>query len=248
MLFVTSKAAPWPKLRRFLHDRIVLPYLQPTLRLRDFRNIHPREAVIVCGCGISAADFARPSSVRTIGVNDFGRKFDPDYLLVIDARRSFPQDRYTHIQNSRARFVFSDHPHRLRYSRLVRFPMRRSPQPNLENPDALYFVDKPVTSPYIGVALAAQMGSPLIGMIGVDFDQHHFFAPSGPHTLTRHLDGIERRFALLTAELSRHGVQLFNLSPHSRLQSVPKMAASDFLRRAEMLTLQTERQADPCPT
>ena len=234
-MFVTSKAAPWPKLQRFLHERIVLPYLQPTLSLRDFRNIHAREAIIVCGCGMSAADFARPRLVRTIGVNDFGRKFDPDYLLVIDARRSFPPDRYTYIQNSRARFVFSDHPHRLRYSRLVRFPMRRSPQPNLENPDALYFTDKPVTSPYMGVALAAQMGSRLIGMIGVDFTEHHFFASSGTHALTRHLDGIDRRFAQLTAELSHHGVQLFNLSPNSRLRSVPGMEVNDFLHRAEML-------------
>jgi hypothetical protein len=225
----------WTKLQRFLKTCAASKFFRPPLRLRDFRNIHAREAIIVCGCGVSARRFDKPGFARTIGVNDFGRRFDPDYLLVIDASKKFAPDRYTYIENSGARYVFSDHRHRLLRSQLVHLTIFRCAQPNLDNPNALYFIGKPVTSPFMAVALAAHMGAGLIGMIGVDFAENHFFAQSGPHILTPHLDGIERRFSLLASALSCRGVNFYNLSKDSRLRSVPKMALEDFACSAKTL-------------
>jgi hypothetical protein len=198
--------------------------------LRSFKNVHRDEAMIVCGCGQSAAVFDRPVGVRTIGVNDFGRKFDPDYLLVIDAPDKFPPDRYRYIVNSGARYIFSDQSYRPQRSKLVRFQIRRSTEPNLDDPDALYYIDQPVTSPFMAVCLAAHMGASWIGMIGVDFSDHRFFDQSGPHILVQYLDGIDRRFQLLNDSLRRRGVALYNLSLESRLRSVPKLPLEEFLR------------------
>ncbi|MGA2890030.1 MAG: hypothetical protein ABSE51_18445 [Terracidiphilus sp.] len=225
----------WTNLQSFLLTRAAAKFLRPPIRLHDFKNIHSHEAIIICGCGVSAREFDKPDFARTIGVNDFGRRFDPDYLLVIDAKKKFPPDRYRYIENSRALFVFSDHRHRLEHSRLVHLPLQKSAQPKLDNPNALYAIGKPITSPFIAVALAAHMGARLIGMIGVDFTKNHFFDESGLHILTPQLEGIDKRFSLLSAALSCQGVDFYNLSKASALCSVPKMSMDEFVHSARAL-------------
>ena len=50
--------------------------------LAAFHNIHAGETLIVCGCGESLNDLAHPAQYITIGVNDVGRRFQPNYLVV----------------------------------------------------------------------------------------------------------------------------------------------------------------------
>ena len=61
--------------------------------LASFQNIHKGETIIVCGCGESLNDLAHPERFITIGVNDVGRLFDPTYLVVLNPRNQFKEDR-----------------------------------------------------------------------------------------------------------------------------------------------------------
>ncbi len=211
--------------RESLKNRILEFWYPP---LRSFKDVHQGKAFIVCGCGQSAGNFKKPTSALTIGVNDFGRNFDPDYLLVMDPPKTFTPERFHYIENSRARYVFSDQYFDLRRSQLVRFKLRQAAKPQFDDPNWLFYIDKPITSPFMAVTLAAHMGAGLIGLIGVDYTENHFFAATGTHVLTPHLAGIDRRFLLLLNALQSLGIKFFNLSPESLLRSVPKISMNDF--------------------
>jgi hypothetical protein len=66
------------------------------------RDRHAGEAILVCGCGSSLATLRLPPGVPTIGVNDIGRLFDPDYLVVVNPPRQFSGDRFRFVRESRA--------------------------------------------------------------------------------------------------------------------------------------------------
>lgn len=51
--------------------------------LAGFRGYHAGATVIVCGCGTSLSMLRNPKRFLTIGVNDVGRMFQPDYLVVL---------------------------------------------------------------------------------------------------------------------------------------------------------------------
>lgn len=54
--------------------------------LTSFRNRHEGEIVLVCSCGESLNELRNPERFLTIGVNDVGRRFQPDYLVVVSPR------------------------------------------------------------------------------------------------------------------------------------------------------------------
>ena len=56
-------------------------------------------------------------------------------------------------------------------------------------------------SPYVAVCLAAYMGARRIGLIGVDFTEHHFFATTGKHPLACRLAQIDREYRALADAL-----------------------------------------------
>jgi len=57
--------------------------------LASFRNRHKGETMLVCGCGDSLNQLDNPKQFLTIGVNDVGRRFQPDYLIVVNPCRQF---------------------------------------------------------------------------------------------------------------------------------------------------------------
>src|SRR5215218_8630449 len=75
--------------------------------LADFHNKHAGSTIIVCGCGESLNALTEPERFITIGVNDVGRKFHPDYLVVVNPRDQFSGDRFTYVENSEAEFIFT---------------------------------------------------------------------------------------------------------------------------------------------
>src|SRR6266567_2061969 len=79
-------------------------------------------------------------------------------------------------------------------------------------------------SPYVAVCLAAYMGARRIGLIGVDFTDHHFFAATGRHPLAPRLGAIDAEYGRLAAALARRGVELVNLSRTSRLTTLRRVA------------------------
>jgi GT2 family glycosyltransferase len=72
------------------------------------------------------------------------------------------------------------------------------------------------------------MGARRIGVIGVDFTDHHFFANTGRHAWSEHLKTIEEDFGRLYAALRARGVAVFNLSRSSRVSVFPRMAIEVF--------------------
>ena len=72
----------------------------------SFQNKHKGEKIIVCGCGTSAT-LAPVGQNIIIGVNDIGRLFTPNYLVVLNDKHSFNQDRWSWIQTSAAEYCFT---------------------------------------------------------------------------------------------------------------------------------------------
>ena len=78
--------------------------------LADFAGRHRGATILVCGCGPSLKDLpVRPGCI-SIGVNDVGRPFDPDYLVVVNPPAHFRPERRQAITDSRARAVFTQYP------------------------------------------------------------------------------------------------------------------------------------------
>ena len=197
-------------------------------QLSEFIGLHYGEAMVVCGLGASINSFHDPQRFRTIGVNDIGRAFTPNYLFVMDSPKSFGPERFQFIQNTQATWVFTDHELGLSRGNVVRFPIHKSPVYRFDDPTALYLTGRPCTSPLLALCLAAHLGAKAIGLIGVDFTDGHFFASDGPHKLADKLVGINKRYYRLGSALLERGVKIFNLSAQSRLTAFPRLDLEEF--------------------
>lgn len=197
--------------------------------LADYRNRHPGATIVVCGCGRSLTELPSPTEMLTIGVNDVGRLFNPTYLVVVNPKNQFAADRFRYVAESRAQALFTQlEPRQLGcdHARMVRFRLGRRAGTDLDAPDALPYTRN---SPYVAVCLAAFMGARRIGLIGVDFTDHHFFGQTGRHGLVRELAAIDREYGALASALARRGVEFVNLSRMSRLTSLPRSTPVEFL-------------------
>lgn len=197
--------------------------------LRAYQGRHIGDTILVCGCGASLSGITAPERFVTIGVNDVGRLFDPDYLVVLNSRYQFSGDRFRYVENSRAQAIFSQldlgisHPHK------VRFQLGDRGGTSFSDPDSLPHTRN---SPYLALCLAAYMGARRIGLIGVDFTDNHFFGPTGRHVLARELLQIDREYACLYEAFTRKGIEVFNLSRESLLTAFPKMEPERFTPHA----------------
>lgn len=205
-------------------------------RLRDFQNAHQGETMIVCGCGTSLNELPTSIPVPTIGVNDVGRRFDPTYLVVLNPRQQFQDDRFAYVARSRAEVIFSQLDLGLRRPNVVRFRLGKRGGTSLADPDTLPYTRN---SPYVALCLALAMGATRVGVIGVDFTDHHFFAATGRHPLVRDLPRIDAEYRAL--EEAFPGVEIVNLSAESRLRSLPKSDLQGFLAAT------TTAVREPCP-
>jgi len=193
-----------------------------------YENIHPHETVVVCGCGHSLTQFSNPNDFITIGVNDVGRQFAPDYLVVLNPRTQFKKDRFRFIENSRAKAIFTHLNLGVKHPNVIRFKLGERSGTDFSNSTSLPYTRN---SPYVAVCLAAYMGAKRIGLIGVDFTNHHFYAKTGKHSLNRQIDAINKEYQTLFDHLSKHGIELINLSKESLLTYIPKQSISDFKRK-----------------
>ncbi|RPI21087.1 MAG: hypothetical protein EHM61_25610 [Acidobacteria bacterium] len=196
--------------------------------LSNFLNRHRQGTIVICGCGPSLHEFHHSEDAITIGVNDVGRLFDPTYLVVVDPRQRFEGDRFTYIESSRAQVVFTARNLQLRHPRVVRFKLGTRGGTDFSNPNVLPCGQD---STYVAVCLAVHMGAARIGLIGVDLTDHRVLGPTGPHPLSRRLVTIDRDYSRLAEALSQRGIELVNLSPESRLESLPKLPCDTFLGR-----------------
>lgn len=212
--------------------RIDFPLIEPAptaalpKTLAGFHNYHIDETIIVCGCGSSLNHLPDPHRHVTIGVNDVGRLFDPTYLMVLNNKADFKGDRFSYIENSKAKVVFSQLALRINHQNLVKIKLGRRGGVDFSDHNSLNFTRN---SPYVATCLAIHMGARRIGLIGVDFTDNHFFGQTGPHPLAREIGQINAEFGRLCAAAAQLGVELVNLSQSSRLVAVPKLAIDAFL-------------------
>ena len=198
----------------------------PQLReFRDFRGCHAGESILVCGCGSSLPQIVAPERLITIGVNDVGRLFDPDYLLVLNPRHQFAAGRFGCVENSRAKAIFTQLDLGISHPRQVRLRLGARGGAELSNPEVLPYTRN---SPYPALCLAAHMGARRIGLIGVDFTDHHFYAPTGRHALAGEVATIDREYRQLYESCAARGIEVFNLSSESRLTALPKISPQQF--------------------
>lgn len=206
------------------------------LRLQDYLHVHRGQDIVVCGCGSSAAGLAAPPSVPTIGVNDIDRLFTPDYLVVVNPPRQFRGDRFEHVRQSRAQALFTQLDLGPVAPPVVRFSLGSYGGTDLDGARLHYTQN----SPYVAVCLAAHMGARRIGLIGVDFTDHHFFAATGRHVLASRLPTMDREYGALAQALAARGVELVNLSAVSRLQSLPRVPLDDFVNTPRLHAVPAE--------
>ncbi len=197
--------------------------------LREFKDYHRGASMVVCGCGTSLRTFGSAGRFLTIGVNDVGRQFHPDYLVVVNPRAQFQGDRFRYVEESRAGAIFTQLDLNLPHHRVIRFALGRRGGVDFSNLDLLNYTNN---SPYIALCLAVHMGASRVGIIGVDFTDDHFFAPTGRHPLEPQLLRINAEYKRLYDECVRRGVEVFNLSSDSRLTAFPKLSLSQFERAA----------------
>jgi len=181
--------------------------------------------MIVCGCGESASTLSPLPGILTIGVNDFSRKFHPDYLVVVNDKASFEEDRWYWIEHSRSPYVFT-HLKNLQVGdeRRVLISLGRYGGTELDLPTVPYTSN----SPYVATAIAHHLGATKIGLIGVDFTLNHFFAETGEHVLTKRIGIMSQEYKQLRASLASKGVEFYNLSSTSKID-IPKMSIEDFV-------------------
>jgi hypothetical protein len=154
-----------------------------------------------------------------------GRLFDPSYLVVVNPPHQFSGDRFQYVEQSRARALFSHIDLAVTHPCKVRFKLGVRRGTDLTDCDSLPFTSN---SPYIALCLAAHMGARRIGLLGVDFTDHHFFAQTGAHPLASRFESINKEYQNLFQALSQRGIEVFNLSRQSRLTGIPKIAPETF--------------------
>ena len=204
----------------------------------DFAGRHRGETIVVCGCGPSLKNFPIRPACITIGVNDVGRHFDPDYLVVVNPPSQFRPDRRGAITESRARAVFTQYADwRLQHAPRVPIAFGVYGGVDFSNPNVLHFTRN---SPYVSVCLAIHMGVARIGLIGVDLTNDHFFGATGVHPLAGSLNQIDAEYARLRDACAARGVEVVNLSPTSRLTSLPRVSLETFLA-APRLTIGADK-------
>jgi len=200
--------------------------------LAGFRNRHQGSTIIVCGCGESLNELTEPSRFITIGVNDVGRRFHPDYLVVVNPRSQFSGDRFSYVESSKSSYLFTQLDLGLSRENVIRFTLGTYEGTDLSDPNTLNYTQN---SPYVALCLAVHMGATRIGVIGVDFTSHHFFAPTGRHPLTSQLATIDNQYKSLYNAIKERGVEVFNLSSNSRLTAFPKLSLADFAAQTPVI-------------
>lgn len=197
--------------------------------LISFQDIHQGATIVVCGCGESLNELAQPERFITIGVNDVGRKFQPDYLVVVNPPNQFSGDRFSYVESSQAKYLFTQLNLGLARENIVKFQLGAYGGTDFSLPEVLHHTQN---SPYVALCLAVQMGAKRIGLIGVDFTEHHFFAQTGTHPLAPQLSIIDEQYQRLGEAIMARGIEVFNLSSRSRLTAFPKMSMTDFVGSA----------------
>lgn len=204
-------------------------------KLETFDRINENRTIIICGCGESLNDLTNPERFITIGVNDVGRKFQPDYLVVVNPKNQFSGDRFKFVEDSKAEYIFTQLDLKIKNPNVVKFNLGTFNGTDFSGSNVLHYTNN---SPYIALHLAILMGAKRIGLIGVDFTDNHFFGRTGKHPLAPQFETIDEQYKKMANAAEVNGIEIFNLSKISRLTAFPKMSVGEFESVNKSRTLQ----------
>lgn len=161
--------------------------------------------VNVLGLGESLSEYT-PGDNISFGVNDINRFRKVDYLVCVDKREAFTEDRRRYIENNTAKILFTQLDE---WSNLKNFQkitlQNRYPdyECNLDLPD----YPKSVYSPFIAISLAYKLFQPNeIHLFGVDINTHkHLSDPITSQRIVRHTRNLKTALDLHFCKLIVHG-------------------------------------------
>jgi hypothetical protein len=206
--------------------------------LLSYKDKHHGKSCIVCGLGPSLEQLTDEAKelFYTIGVNDIGCSFTPDYLITSeDPMRRFKQRKWNKKQmailNSKAKAIFSVYGGRFKHSRPIRVIMedlRRNHIENIFEHNHLFAYRKITTA---AISLAVWMGFKTIGVIG-----HDCTGPRAINDLNDSLGMHGNRVEIMEKNLEtiytyciKRGIQVFNLSDMSAVKAFPFLRLEDFI-------------------
>ena len=131
----------------------------------------------------------------------------------------------SYVETSKAEYLFTQLDLPVKHPNIVKFQLGTFGGTDFSDPNVLHYTNN---SPYIALYLAILMGAKRIGLIGVDFTDHHFFAKTGKHPLAPQFDAINEQYCRLAEAAKANGVEIFNLSEISRLTAFPKFSIDEF--------------------
>lgn len=206
-----------------------MPY--PKKWLKEFVNKHEGSKFVVVGCGESAKLAVNlPDHIITIGVNDIGRLFWPDYLVVIDPSSKFKGIRKDVVHNNKCKYMFTQlqswKPASMNRV-LIELKSRK-----LEYINHPYYIDYSNHSPYVAAMIAFKMGAKEIGFLGNDFADNHFYEKDGTHNLISNNKRkvIEEDYRKMRSAFNNRGTKLWTLSESNTISTLPYKKLSEFIK------------------
>lgn len=113
----------------------------------------------------------KPGTILT--VNDGGRNVDPDYLIVVDSKIRFTEERWEYISSTEAKYVFTQLGH---YnlpiqdtSKMVRIILNSRRGSFLIEPG---IIDTSFSSTFVAMNIALWLGHTTIALCGCDLKNH----------------------------------------------------------------------------
>lgn len=222
----------------------------PREHIDVLRDRYKGRGILVCALGPSLKtiplDARFLSQFLTIGVNDIGRYFDPDYVLILDEPSVFRPRHHRrdntlqHILNTRPkRATVVNSTHREKWGMLLAERHRKvlaahgcaMPDAGLTGmppwKDSFWQVHMGAGgSPLTAVSLAGLMGASSVGIIGVDLLDHPDLSEE------QKLRDNNYRWGRLAEWMGEQGCDVVNLSRASRLTSkIRKMEFSEWAQR-----------------
>lgn len=153
----------------------------------------------------------------TWGVNDIGKKYPVDYLVIVDKPPRFPPDRMMWIKLAKPVKLWTPWDDWAWHKSFHQFHLARYAGylPSLDNPEEVCFS---ICSPYVATVLAHQDGAEEITLHGVDIADH--WELGDPSKTAR----VLRDFEVLRKELNKRDKVLQVSSKLSALSSVLPVA------------------------
>jgi len=198
-----------------------------SLQEANIRDTFNGSKCLICATGpsIEKIDINKIDCL-TIGINDIGKLFYPDFLVVSDVLPISEDGRHFHKvkrmldTGSRLAFTYSKE-NVFNKSDMIYYSISPIKTVELEKSFDHHILPASVTTTEIGISLAIYLGFSYIGIIGFDMIGHDN---------ETQVDYINEDLDKLNDYAIDHGNQIFNLSKSSLIVSFDYMKFNDFLK------------------